>query len=159
MARYIICQNALTACVSLQKRSGFCGPGGVLLAFAITRYAGLIYGLRQGHVFDPVYHQMIRNEVKTGKRENPPDWAFTFPNAYFHHPDELKAELEESGLIYENTLGVLGPAWMVPNLDNSWKDETQREVLLDISRLTENEPVLGPRFMAVARKLAKRTDV
>ncbi len=127
-------------------------PVGILLAFAITRYAGLIYGLRQGHVFDPAYYRMITNEVKTGKRENPPDWAFTFPNAYFHHPDELKAELEESGLIHEDTLGILGPAWMVPNLDASWADESQRETLLGIARLTEHESVLGPRLMAVARK-------
>jgi SAM-dependent methyltransferase len=72
-------------------------PGGLLLAFAITRYAGLIYGPRNGYVFDPVYHQMIRTEVATGLRENPPDWLFTFPNAFFHHPDELKAELQEGG--------------------------------------------------------------
>jgi ubiquinone/menaquinone biosynthesis C-methylase UbiE len=127
-------------------------PGGVLLAFAITRYAGLIYGLRHGHVFDPAYYRMIANEVKTGKREDPPDWAFTFPNAYFHHPDELKVELEESGLIHGRTLGILGPAWMVPNLDESWADESQRETLMGIARLTENEPVLGPRLMAVGRK-------
>jgi ubiquinone/menaquinone biosynthesis C-methylase UbiE len=127
-------------------------PDGVLLAFAITRYAGLIYGLTKGHVFDPAYHAMIRNEVRTGRRENPPPWAFTFPNAYFHHPDELKAEVEDAGLRHEVTLGILGPAWMVPDLDASWADPAQREVILDIARLTEHEPVLGPRLMAVARK-------
>ncbi len=129
-------------------------PGGVLLAFAITRFAGLIFGLLRGYVFDPTYRQMIRTEVKTGLRENPPAWLGTFPNAFFHHPDELKAELQAGGLIHENTLGILGPAWMVPNLDASWQDEAQREVILEIARLTENEPVLGPRLMAVARKPA-----
>jgi ubiquinone/menaquinone biosynthesis C-methylase UbiE len=127
-------------------------PGGVLLAFAITRYAGLIYGLRNAYVFDPVYHKMIRTEVTTGLRENPPGWLFTFPNAFFHHPDELKAEVEEGGLRHAGTLGVIGPAWMVPDLDASWLDEAQRQVLIDISRLTENEPALGPRLMAVAHK-------
>ncbi len=127
-------------------------PGGRLLAFAITRYAGLIYGLLRGYVFDPAYHRMISDEVRTGRRENPPDWAFTFPNAFFHHPDELKAELEESGLIHEGTLGILGPAWMVPDLDASWRDPAQREVILEIAALTESEPVLGPRLMAVAHR-------
>jgi SAM-dependent methyltransferase len=127
-------------------------PGGILLAFAITRYAGLIYGLLRGYVFDPVYRRMIRTEVQTGRREDPPDWLMTFPNAFFHHPDELKAELQDGGLVHERTLGILGPAWMVPDLDASWKDQAQREVILDIARLTENEPVLGPRLMAVARK-------
>lgn len=127
-------------------------PGGVLLAFAITRYAGLIYGLTQGHVFDPAYHAMIRNEVQTGRRENPPPWAFTFPQAYFHHPDELRAEITESDMTHEATLGILGPAWLVPDLDASWQDPAQREVILDIARLTEREPVLGPRLLAIGRK-------
>ncbi len=127
-------------------------PGGVLLAFAITCYAGLMYGLRRGYVFDPDYLRMTRTEVRTGRRENPPDWLVTFPSAYFHHPDELKAELEYGGLVHERTLGILGPAWMVPDLDASWADPAQREVILEIARLTEDEPVLGPRLMAVARK-------
>jgi ubiquinone/menaquinone biosynthesis C-methylase UbiE len=129
-------------------------PGGVLLAFAITRFAGLIFGLLRGYVFDFSYLEMIRTEVKTGLRENPPAWSGTISNAFFHHPDELKGELQAGGLIHEDTLGVLGPAWMVPNLDESWQDEAQREVILEIARLTENEPVLGPRLMAVARKPA-----
>jgi len=127
-------------------------PGGRLLAFAITRYAGLIYGLSKGHVFDPDYHTMIRNEVQTGQREKPPPWTSTFPNAYFHHPDELKTEMEDAGLNHQVTLGVLGPAWMVPDLDASWQDPEQREIILDIARFTEHEPVLGPRLMAVGRK-------
>jgi SAM-dependent methyltransferase len=130
-------------------------PGGVLLAFAINRYAGLIFGLLRGHVFDPDYHRMIRAEVETGRRQNPPPWASTFPNAFFHHPRELQAELEESGLACERTLGILGPAWMVPDLDASWQDEARRQVILDIARLTETEPVLGPRLMAVAYKPAR----
>jgi SAM-dependent methyltransferase len=134
-------------------------PGGILLAFAITRYAGLIYGLLRGYVFDPAYLRMIRTEVQTGHRENPPDWLVTFPNAFFHHPDELKAELQDGGLLHERTLGILGPAWMVPDLDASWADPAQRDVILDIARLTEAEPVLGPRLMAVARKPAPQYGV
>jgi SAM-dependent methyltransferase len=130
-------------------------PGGLLLAFAITRYAGLIYGLLRGHVFDPAYLRMIRTEVQTGHRQDPPDWLVTFPNAFFHHPDELKAELEEGGLVHDRTLGILGPAWMVPDLEASWQDAAQRETILEIARLTETEPVLGPRLMAVARKPAR----
>ncbi|MFN2286472.1 MAG: hypothetical protein ACK2UQ_18800, partial [Anaerolineae bacterium] len=66
--------------------------------------------------------------------------------------DELKAEVEDAGLHHETTLGILGPAWMVPDLDASWADPAQREVILDIARLTEHEPVLGPRLMAIAQK-------
>jgi SAM-dependent methyltransferase len=129
-------------------------PGGILLAVAITRYAGLIYGVLRGHVFDPVYHRMIQTEVQTGRRENPPDWLLTFPDAFFHHPDELKAELQDGGLLHETTLGVLGAPWMVRDLDASWENEAQREVILEIAQLTEGASVLGLRLMAVARKAA-----
>jgi len=44
---------------------------------------------------------------------------------------------------------------MVPDLDASWQDESQREIILDIAWLTEAEPVLGPRLMAVARRAAR----
>lgn len=127
-------------------------PGGLLLAFAITRYAGLLYGLTKGLIFDPAYHAMIAHEVRTGRRENPPPGTFTFPNAFFHLPEELRSEIQESGLAYETMLGILGPAWMAPDLDKSWQDPAEREAILDIARLTENEPVLGPRLLAVARK-------
>jgi ubiquinone/menaquinone biosynthesis C-methylase UbiE len=130
-------------------------PGGVLLAFAITRYAGLIFGLTKGYVFDPAYLRMMRTEVPTGRRTNPPLWLNTFPDAFFHHPDELATELREAGLTQETTLGILGPAWQVPNLDASWADVEQREVILEIARLTEHEPLLGPRLLAVARKPLK----
>ena len=108
--------------------------------------------MTKGHVFDPAYHAMIRREVQTGRRENPPPWATTFPHAYFHLPEELRDEIVESGLRHETTLGILGPAWLVPDLEGSWRDERKRAVILDIARLTEREPVLGPRLMAVARK-------
>ena len=74
-------------------------PGGRLLGFAITRYAGLIYGLTQGLVFDAEYLSMIREEIKTGLRKDTPSWANTFISAYFHLPDDLKDGLAASSYV------------------------------------------------------------
>ncbi len=126
-------------------------PGGVLLAFGITRYAGLIYGITQGLVFDPEYLRMIRDEIRTGSRQNPPTGVFTLPNAHFHLPAELAHEVEDAGFKVEAVLGVLGPAWLVPDLESAWADPARREVLLEVARLTEGEPVLGPRVLVVGR--------
>ncbi len=52
----------------------------------------------------------------------------------------------------ERALGVIGPAWLVPDLAASWQDEAQRETLLEAARLAEHEPVLGPRILAVGGK-------
>jgi SAM-dependent methyltransferase len=128
-------------------------PEGVLLAFAITRYAGVIYGLTQGYVFDEQYLRMTEEEVSTGLRRNAPAWLHTFTTAYFHHPDDLRRELDEAGLDHRRTLGVIGPAWLVPDLDARWEDEEERLAILAIARMLEDESVLGPRLMAVARKL------
>lgn len=128
-------------------------PGGVLLAFVITRYAGIIYGLTKGYVFDADFLHMIKDEIATGLRNNPPSWLKTFPNAFFHLPDELRDEIVEAGLVHKQTLGVIGPAWLVTDLDTCWQDEEKREMLMEVARSLEHEPVLGPRMMAVASNL------
>lgn len=127
-------------------------PGGRLLGFAITRYAGLIYGLTQGHVFDAEYLSMLREEVQTGLRKDAPSWANTFISAYFHKPEELEEEVKEAGLIHEGTLGIVGPAWLVPDLDASWADEEKRKTIMEVAWMVEDESVLGPRIMIVGQK-------
>ena len=62
----------------------------------------------------------------------------------------------------DKVLGVLGPAWMARDFDESWRDTTRRETLLSVARMLEDEPVLGPRTLAIARKpkeqKAEQTD-
>jgi ubiquinone/menaquinone biosynthesis C-methylase UbiE len=127
-------------------------PGGVLLAFAITRYAGAVYGITQGLIYDADYRRMIQTEVKTGHRTNPPDGITTLPNAFFHLPEELGSELEAVDFRCEAVLGVVGPAWLVPELDTAWGDPSKRACLIEMARLLEHEPVLGPRILGVGRK-------
>ena len=127
-------------------------PGGVVLAFAITRYAGAIYGITKGLIYDADYRRMIRTEVKTGHRTNPPNEINTLPNAFFHLPEELGRELEATGFQCEALLGVIGPAWLVPEIDTAWRDSTKRACMIEMARMLENEPVLGPRILGVGRK-------
>jgi ubiquinone/menaquinone biosynthesis C-methylase UbiE len=127
-------------------------PGGTLLAFAITRYAGAIYGITKGLIYADDYREMIRREVESGERSDPPSWAHTFPSAYFHRPDELCEEITAVGLTCKTVLGIMGPAWLVPDINAAWPDYQKREALMEMARMLENEPVLGPRLMAVASK-------
>jgi hypothetical protein len=64
----------------------------------------------------------------------------------------MEAEARQAGLYPECTLGVLGPAWQVPELEKCWSDPAKREVILQIARLTEREPLLGPRFLTVCAR-------
>jgi len=129
-------------------------PGGVLLAFAITRYAGAVYGITKGLIYDADYRRMIRTEVETGHRMNPPDGIHTLPNAFFHLPEELGRELEAAGFGLEALLGIVGPAWLVPEIDVAWSDPAKRACMIEMARMLEDEPVLGPRILGVGVKPA-----
>ena len=126
-------------------------PGGILLAVAITRYASTIVGLLDGRVWNPDFMNMLRHEIATGeeRRGNAPAG---FKEAFFHRPSELEAEVVDAGLIVDRLVGVIGPVWMAKDFDDSWGDATRRETLLELARMLEDEPVLGPRTLAVARK-------
>jgi ubiquinone/menaquinone biosynthesis C-methylase UbiE len=124
-------------------------PGGLLLAFAIGRYAGAVYGITRGLIYDAAYRRMIRTEVETGHRTNLPEGIHTLPDAHFHLPEELGQELQMAGFECEALLGVIGLAWLVPELDAAWEDADKRTSLIEMARMLEHEPVLGPRILGV----------
>lgn len=132
-------------------------PDGVLLAFAISRYASTIVGLIRGWIFDPAYLEMVKQEIATGQHRQPANWPGLFTTAYFHQPDELKAELAEAGMDHEATLAVQGPAWMVPDFEANWQDQARRGTILTIARLMESEPAMSPHMVAVAYRPSKET--
>ena len=94
----------------------------------------------------------MREEVITGECKNNPRMINTFTTAFFHLPEDIKGEIQESGLAFEKTIGILGTSWLVPELDHNWNNSEKRKRIMEIARLLENEPVLGPRMMTVARK-------
>ncbi len=129
-------------------------PNGLVLAFGITRYAGLIYGITTGRIFEPEYRHMIATEVRTGHRLRSAKDSTCFRSAYFHLPAELEAEVRQAGMLVECSRGILGPAWQVPDLERSWADPAKREAILELAELVEQEPILGPRFVVICRRVA-----
>jgi len=127
-------------------------PGGILLAFAIGHLASTIVGLLRGAVFDDEYLRMASQEIETGQHRRPPGWPQLLTTAYFHRPEQLRAEIEDAGLACHDVLAVQGPAWMALDFEASWQDATRRAALLQIARLTEHEPALSPHMVAVASK-------
>jgi SAM-dependent methyltransferase len=130
-------------------------PNGVLIAVGITRYASLIYGLTAGSIWDPECLDMLVEGVRSGLHRN----GFGFKkeralDVYFHLPSELKDEITKAGFRAMKCLGVLGPAWLAQDFDSSWKDPAKRQAILRVARMTEGQPVLGPRTMVVASKPA-----
>jgi ubiquinone/menaquinone biosynthesis C-methylase UbiE len=140
---------------ALRESARVLRPEGVVLAFGISRYASTLVGLVNWWVEDADYVCMIERELVEGLHLPPANWPGLFTTAYFHQPGELEAELQEAGLAHEGTLGVQGPGWLVPDFENKWANEDQREAILHIVRLLEKDKgaqALTPHLMAVGRK-------
>ncbi|WUJ75013.1 class I SAM-dependent methyltransferase [Kribbella soli] len=125
-------------------------PGGLVIAAGINRYGGLIEAGSNGHLSRENLHLFTepfasgRNDGKSG-----------FTVAYFHHADELAAELTSAGLTDVEVLGVEGPAANI--LQNTPPDAV--DALLPsavlLARQVESDPNLisaGFHFLAHGRR-------
>ncbi len=130
-------------------------PGGWVFAVGITRFTSLLDGLASGLLDDPGFVGIVDQDLRTGQHRNPARHPAYFTTAFFHHPDELQAEVREAGLAIEAVVGIEGPGWWLTRNFASWWDEpARRERLLAAVRAVEHEPSLlglGPHIMVVAR--------
>jgi ubiquinone/menaquinone biosynthesis C-methylase UbiE len=141
---------------ALREAARVLRPGGVVAAAAISRFASTYDGIARGFVADPRAAAMVEGDVRDGVHRNPepdehPEW---FTTAYFHRPEELRAELETAGLAVEAVLAIEGAASFRPELDAVLADPERREAILAAVRRVEAEPSLtaaSAHFMAVGR--------
>lgn len=129
-------------------------PGGLLAAAVISRFASVFDILRRDAFDEPGIAAMLEQDLRDGQHRNPdadlrPGW---FTTAYFHHPDELAAEVREAGFGLEGIFGIEGPGGWI---SDAWDDPRRRESLLFAARAVEKEPTLmgvSAHLLAVARK-------
>src|SRR6185503_17966358 len=108
-----------------------------------------------GSLADARFRAMVYQDLETGQHRNPapderPEW---FTNAYFHTPDELRAEVLAAGLEVEALLAIEGPGWLLAN------DPAARRFAIEVARAVEAEPSVlgvGSHVMAIARRPAGR---
>ena len=115
--------------------------GGRLVAVGISRFASLFDGLTRGRLGEEAFRRVVEQDLADGQHRTPdperPEW---FTTAFFHHPDELRAEVEEAGFAVEELLGIEGPGWLV---EERWDDPTEREHMVYAARAVEGEPSLA----------------
>jgi len=129
-------------------------PGGLLFAAAVGRYASLLSGVADNLLGDPDFAAIVARDLESGQHRNPTDKDY-FTTAFFHRPEELTNEVLLAGLYVVDLLGVEGPAWLLPNLEQRWADPEERERLLQAARAVEREPTLlglHPHLLVVARR-------
>jgi ubiquinone/menaquinone biosynthesis C-methylase UbiE len=118
--------------------------GGILVAVGISRFASTLSGLIDGYFEDPDFFAIARRDIEEGQHRNPTDKHRYFTTAFFHHPNELRAELQEVGLSVEGVLAIEGAAVFLQDLEDQWRDPVRQNRILEVIRRLENEPsVIG----------------
>lgn len=129
-------------------------PGGKLFTANITCFSTALkytecYEWRPVLDDDDAY-RMIEATVKTGLHN-----GNEIGLVYFHRPDELREEVAEAGFMDVELRGVIGPAWIIRNVDEVWPDAYKREAILRIVRLLEKEESLmgfSTHFLSISRQ-------
>jgi ubiquinone/menaquinone biosynthesis C-methylase UbiE len=130
-------------------------PGGLLFAAVISRFASAFDGLLRGFVKDAKFFRIVQRDLKEGQHRNPGNNPQYFTTAFFHHPDELRNEIAETGFVATKLYGLEGPGWLVANFAEYWSDPRLRARMLTIIRSVEAEPTLigqSAHILAAARK-------
>jgi SAM-dependent methyltransferase len=131
--------------------------GGLLFAAAISRWASALDGLARDLFEDARFTAIVEQDLRDGQHRNPTARVDYFTTAYFHRPDELRAEVVQAGLIVEGVYGLEGPAWMLPDFDDRWADARRRSDIVRVARALESEASMigvSAHLLAVARKPA-----
>jgi SAM-dependent methyltransferase len=126
---------------------------GWLAAAAISRFASSFDGIVKGFAADPSFRRRVVHALATGNHHNDAHTAGQFTTAYFHRPEELRAELESVGLQVEGLFGVEGPGGYQADEGPDWLDPGYRAHIVELARQVEAEPSLlgfGPHLLAIA---------
>ncbi len=129
--------------------------GGYLFAVGISRFASTIDGLMEGYFLDPAFREIMQRDLQDGQHRNPTQNPAYFTNAFFHHPEELKAEVGGAGFEVQALVAVEGISYMMKDFAQNWAVDSRREFLLELIARTEQEPILigaSPHIMCVGVK-------
>jgi len=139
---------------ALREAHRVLASAGTVIVAAISRYASALDGLAR-KVLDPAFLRIRDQDLIDGQHRNPTNTLDYFTTAYFHRPEDLRAELEEAGFSEVEVRGVEGVAWMFADFESRWADEALRQDILNIARALEAEPSIvgaSAHLLGIGRK-------
>jgi ubiquinone/menaquinone biosynthesis C-methylase UbiE len=144
---------------ALREAHRVLAKSGTLVVAGISRYASALDGLARNLTIDPAFVAIRDRDLQDGQHRNTTERPDYFTTAYFHRPEDLKAELEAAGFIDARVLGVEGPCWLIADFDARWVDPAQRAELMTVARALESEPTMlgvSAHLLGIARKIESR---
>ncbi len=138
---------------------------GILFSAALTPYSVLVSRLAVYHeddtrkrkeLDDPAVLSMIERALADGFYINPePKIAGRLGSSHLHTAQKLREELSCGGFDTPAVHGVMGGAWLAPNLNELLENEETKKVLLKTVRMLDtHEEIIGlsGHLLAVSRK-------
>lgn len=147
--------DAADRAAALREAARVLRPGGVLIAAGISRWASALDGLARDLFADERFERIVAGDLRDGQHRNPTERLDYFTTAYFHRPEELRAELADAAFAVLGVYAVEGPAWILPDISMRLEDPARRAALLRVCRLLESEPSLlgcSAHLLAVGQK-------
>jgi len=141
--------------VALRETHRVLRRGGQLFVAAISRFASALDGIARDWYADPAFERIVRTDLETGQHRNETGQPGYWTTAYFHRPDQLRAEVTTAGFRSEALLGLEGPGWIMPDFDERWADTRKRDDMMRVARAIEGEPSivgLSAHLLAVGIK-------
>lgn len=139
--------------------------GGLLFSAALTPYSILLHCITVYHkegakkknaLDDPNIMAMIERELKDGCHINPGKTILNgLGTSHLHTAKALKTELANGGFTNTVVHGVMGGAWLAPNLEELLENEATKNALMATVRLLDtHEEVIGlsGHLLAVSAK-------
>ena len=140
---------------SLREAFRILEAGGIVVVAAISRYASALDGLAQKLSRDPRFVAIRNRDLAEGQHRNDTGDPVYFTTAYFHRPDDLRAEMKAAGFVDVRILGVEGPGWILSDFEERWQDPALRWDLIEVAQALEEEPtILGAsaHLLGIGRK-------
>ena len=153
---------AIKECYRLLK------DGGILFSAALTPYSVLVPRITTYHadsskkgteLDDPAVISIIARALQDGCYINPErKIANGLGSSHLHTAKALREELSCGGFVTDTIHGVMGGAWLAPNLNGLLEKEETKNVLMETVRMLDNhEEIIGlsGHLLAVSRKDGK----
>jgi len=139
--------------LALEEAARVVRPGGYVHAAAISRWAARLHGVLVERLHNPypAILDMVAEMERSGRLDPIVEGGFT---GYTHRPDELRHEVEASGLQLVSVVALEGISFALHDLDDRLADPEERSHLLDTLRAVETIPELaglGPHLLATGR--------
>jgi ubiquinone/menaquinone biosynthesis C-methylase UbiE len=129
--------------------------GGIILGFAINATASTVVGLMNGMIHANSFFDMCKEELTTGIHNAPKDFPFLLADAFYHKPQDLKAEFLEQNLNFINLFAVEGMIWLDNEYFANMLDKRKSKTLKALQTLTQNDQYLlpfSPHMMIAVKK-------